>query len=71
LVSLFEPASEVIRKGKASKPTEFGKMVKIQEAQNQIITDYEVYPQRPSDCDLVILAIEAHEEKCGRTPRLA
>lgn len=29
LVSLFEPHTEVIRKGKAAKPTEFGKMVKI------------------------------------------
>lgn len=27
LVSLFEPHTEVIRKGKAAKPTEFGKMV--------------------------------------------
>lgn len=42
LVSLFEPSTEVIRKGKASKPTEFGKMVKIQEAENQIITAYTV-----------------------------
>jgi IS5 family transposase len=48
LVSLFEPGSEVIRKGKASKPTEFGKLVKIQEAENQIITSYEVYEKRPS-----------------------
>ncbi len=39
LVSVFEPTTEVIRKGKASKPTEFGKMVKIQEAENQIITE--------------------------------
>lgn len=38
LASIFEPQTEVIRKGKASKPTEFGKMVKIQEAENQIIT---------------------------------
>ncbi len=38
LVSLFEPHTEVIRKGKAAKPTEFGKMVKIQEAENQIVT---------------------------------
>ncbi len=28
IVSLFEPSTEVIRKGKASKPTEFGKLVK-------------------------------------------
>ena len=30
-----------------SKPTEFGKMVKMQEAENQIITSYEVYEKRP------------------------
>jgi len=47
LVSIFEPSTEVIRKGKASKPTEFGKMVKIQEAENQIITGYSVYEKRP------------------------
>src|SRR5215467_7251035 len=33
IVSLFEPSTEVIRKGKASKPTEFGKLVKLQEAE--------------------------------------
>ena len=43
LASIFEPSTEVIRKGKASKPTEFGKMVKIQEGENQIITSFEVY----------------------------
>jgi hypothetical protein len=42
IVSLFEPHTEVIRKGKASKPTEFGKMVKIQEAEAQIVTNYKV-----------------------------
>jgi len=42
--SMFEPATEVIRKGKASKPTEFGKLVKIQGAENQIVIviDFEV-----------------------------
>ena len=59
IVSLFEPHTEVIRKGKAAKPTEFGKMVKIQEAEGQIITHYEVYDQRPSDADLLIPALEA------------
>jgi IS5 family transposase len=70
LVSMFEPTTEIIRKGKASKPTEFGKMVKIQETENQIITDYAVYEKRPSDSDLVIAAIDAHEKKLGCTPRL-
>jgi IS5 family transposase len=70
LVSIFEPTTEIIRKGKASKPTEFGKMVKIQEGENQIITDYTVYEKRPSDSDLVIAALDAHERNLGCTPRL-
>jgi transposase, IS5 family len=70
LVSLFEPSTEIIRKGKASKPTEFGKMVKLQEAENQIITDYEVYAQRPYDSDLLIPAIDTHQALLGRVPRL-
>src|SRR5438128_461048 len=70
LVSLFEPHTEVIRKGKAAKPTEFGKMVKIQEAEAQIVTHYEVYGERPSDCNLLLPAIAVHEELLGRTPYL-
>src|SRR6202035_3499398 len=61
LLSVFEPATEVIRKGKAGKPNEFGKMVKLQEAENQIITNYEVYDRRPYDSDLLVAAIETHQ----------
>jgi transposase, IS5 family len=70
LLSLFEPSTEVIRKGKAGKPNEFGKMVKLQEAENQIITDYEVYARRPYDSDLLVAAIEIHQTLLGRTPHL-
>jgi IS5 family transposase len=70
IVSLFEPSTEVIRKGKASRPTEFGKLVKLQEAENQIIVDYEVYARRPNDSDLLMPAIEVHAAKLGRIPRL-
>ncbi len=70
LLSLFEPSTEIIRKGKAGKPNEFGKMVKLQEAENQIVIDYEVYHRRPSDSDLLIAAIETHQARLGRTPRL-
>jgi transposase, IS5 family len=70
LLSLFEPSTEVIRKGKASKPNEFGKIAKLQEAENQIIVDYEVYARRPHDSDLLIPAIAAHQAKLGRVPRL-
>lgn len=70
IVSVFEPSAEVIRKGKSGKPNEFGKVVKLQEAENQIIIDYEVYARRPNDADLLIPAIAAHQAKLGRAPRL-
>jgi len=70
VTSVFEPHTEIIRKGKASKPTEFGKMVKVQEAENQIVTHVEVFDQRPSDSDLLVDAVAKHEEVCERTPDL-
>ena len=70
IVSLFEPDTEIIRKGNAGKPTEFGKMVKIQEAEQQIVTHYEVYDQRPSDSNLLIPSLQVHEQQFGHPPRL-
>jgi transposase, IS5 family len=71
IVSLFEPHTEIIRKGKASKPTEFGKMIQVQETENQIITHYDVFDKRPSDRDLLLGAVETHERVLGRVPQLA
>ena len=68
LVSLFEPHTEVIRKGKAGQPNEFGKLVQLQEAENQIITHYEVYEERPRDRHLLLPAVKAHRRKLGRVP---
>jgi IS5 family transposase len=70
IVSIFEPQTEVIRKGKAGKPTEFGKLVKIQEAENQIITHFEVFDQRPSDSALLTPSLERHIEQFGRAPAM-
>jgi IS5 family transposase len=70
LLSVFEPWTEVIRKGKAGKPNEFGKMVKLQEAENQIVIDFEVYDRRPNDADLLIPAIDFHQAAIGRVPHL-
>jgi IS5 family transposase len=70
ILSMFEPHTEVIRKGKASKPTEFGKMVKIQEAENQIVTHFEVFDRRPSDSDLLTPSIQKHQDLLGRVPDL-
>jgi IS5 family transposase len=70
LVSLFEPSTEIIRRGKAKQPTEFGKMIKVQEAESQIIIDYEVYERRPADSDLLVSSIEVHQKRLGRIPDL-
>ena len=69
-MSLFEPHTEIIRKGKAGKPNEFGKLVQLQEAENQIITHYEVYEERPSDQRLLIPAVEAHQRAIGPSAAL-
>jgi len=66
----FEPHTEIIRKGKAGKPNEFGKLVQIQEAENQIITHYDVFAERPSDRHLLVGAVAAHEEQLGRVPHM-
>jgi IS5 family transposase len=44
--------------------------VKIQEAEAQIVTHYEVYAERPSDSDLLLPAIDVHEDLFGRKPYL-
>lgn len=70
LVSVFEPTTEIIRRGKAKQPTEFGKMIKVQEAESQIITSYEVFEKRPSDSELLVPAVAVHCERLGRVPDL-
>jgi IS5 family transposase len=70
VVSLFEPHSEIIRKGKASKPTEFGKLVQLAEAENQIVTHYDVFDQRPSDRELLTDAVAEQCRRLGRVPQL-
>lgn len=68
LLSIFETHTEVIRKGKAHKPNEFGKLVLIQEAENQIVTRYQVCEQRPADATLLERSLEEHVEQFGHAP---
>lgn len=71
VLSVFEPHTETIRKGKMSKPTEFGKLVTIQESEHQIITAYEVHAKRPADVTLWTAALDRHQTTFGRAPDLA
>jgi IS5 family transposase len=71
VLSLFELHTEAIRKGKAATPTEFGKVVKLQEAERQFITDYQVCETRGSDQALWGPSLDRHQQLFGRMPRLA
>jgi IS5 family transposase len=71
VLSVFEPHTEAIRKGKIAKPTEFGKLVTIQESEHQIITAYEVHDRRPADMTLWTPALDRHIAMFDRPPDLA
>jgi len=68
LVSIFEPHTQIIRKGKKAKPTEFGRTVKVQEAEGGIVTDIAVVDVH--DSALVESSIEIHTRHFGRPPRV-
>jgi IS5 family transposase len=71
VVSLFEPHTEIIRKGKLAKPTEFGRRVKIQEAEAQFITDYEVCEPGQPERALWAPALDRHIALFDHPPHLA
>ena len=71
IVSVFEPHTAVIRKGKKAKPTEFGNLVTVQESEGQIIAGYDIHEGRPADGTLWIPALERHQRIFGRAPYLA
>jgi len=71
VVSLFEPHTTPIRKGKIVTPTEFGQLVSIQEADGQIVTAYAVHDGRPADSTLWAPALDAHQQTFGKPPDLA
>lgn len=71
LVSIFEPHTEIIRKGKVHKPTEFGRLVRIDEVENGIVSNYEVADGNPADVNQWGAAIEGHIHQFGHPPDTA
>jgi transposase, IS5 family len=71
VLSLFEPHTQAIRKGKAHKPTEFGRLVRLDEVENGIVSRYEVLVGNPADTNAWSAALEQHQLSFGRPPRMA
>lgn len=71
IVSLFEEHTQVIRKGKAHKPTEFGRLVRIDQVENGIVSNFRVAEGNPADATQWEPALTAHQERFARAPELA
>jgi IS5 family transposase len=71
VLSLFEPHSQVIRKGKAHKPNEFGRLVRIDEVENGIVSGYEVQEGNPADSGAWLPALKNHQSCFGKMPEMA
>ena len=66
--SIFEPHTELIIRGRQSRPIEFGHKVLLTQSKEKFITDYVVLEENCTDDQLLPTVIERHEEKYGRVP---
>ncbi len=71
VLSLFEPHTEVIRKGKGHKPNEFGRLVRMDEVENGIVSGYQVLCGNPADTTAWMPALEQHQACFGHAPKMA
>src|SRR5207302_9814767 len=71
ILSLFEEHTQVIRKGKAHKPTEFGRLVRIDEVENGVVSNYAVAEGNRHDSEQWEPALAQHQVQFGRPPRTA
>jgi IS5 family transposase len=68
IVSLFEPHTDIIRRNKAHKPTEYGHKVWLDEVDGGIVTRWEVLAGNPSDDQQWAASLEHHQKLFGRPP---
>lgn len=68
IFSIFEPHTELIIRGKAGKPIEFGHMILLQQVEGCFITDYRVFDRKPDESKLVGSVLSAHEHLFGAPP---
>jgi len=68
--SIFEPHTELIKRGRRGKPTEFGHMALLCQSPEKLITDYDVMQHRIADCKLTETVIDRHEKLFGQAPEV-
>ena len=70
LLSIFETGTRILRRGKLHKPTEFGALVRVQEAEGGVVTDVGIVDGN-HDSELLVPAVERHIEVFGKPPTMA
>ncbi len=68
IVSLFEPHTAIIRKGKPGQPTEFGRCVWLDEVEGGIISRYAVLTGNPDEQAQLPPSLEHHITQFGHPP---
>lgn len=72
VLSLFEEHTMAVSKGKAHKPTEFGRGVRLDEVEHGIVSHYHVEPDDPwDDRKQFTPALLQHQRIFGQPPALA
>ncbi|MDA8171362.1 MAG: transposase [Nitrospiraceae bacterium] len=66
--SLFEDHTELLKRGKAGKPIEFGHKVLLVETGEKFIIHYETMPKQRADKDLIQESLSAHGKVFGGRP---
>ena len=70
IYSIFEPHTDLIKRGKVRTPIEFGHKVFLAESAQGLITQYEVLKGNPSDEVHVAPSLQRHKQAFGRAPEL-
>jgi IS5 family transposase len=68
LVSLFEPHTDIIRRGKVNKPTEYGHKVWLGEVEGGFIAHYHVLTGNPADEQQWPPTLARHIDRFGQPP---
>jgi IS5 family transposase len=66
--SIFEPHTELIKRGRRGQPIEFGHKVLLTQSKEKFITDYVVLEKSCNDNELLPMVLERHEERYGSRP---
>jgi len=70
IYSIFEPHTDLIKRGKVLTPVEFGHKVFLAESARGLITQYKVLKGNPSDEDHVEPSLKRHKDAFGSVPQL-